>query len=736
MLGGDNMDLALAHLAETRLQAAAAAGAAAGVTDLASAGAKTARLSPGQHSQLVDRCRAAKERLLALDAPVGTRVTLLGAGARLVGAARSVELSRDEVTRIVVDGFFPLVSANELPRRQASNALVGFGLPYASDPAVTRHIAAFLQQHAGAGWPDALLLNGGVFRAAAISTRLQATLAAWRGAALQLLHNTDPDLAVARGAVAYALARRGLAPRIGGGSPRSYFLLIDGAAATAANAAAGRTLRGVCVLPHGSEEGHEIRLEGRRFVLRVGEPVRFHLVSTTAGTSGVTSTSAGTAGQPLPVPGELVDLNDRDSQPLPPLATVVRALKTALAPGRAARRDIPVQLAALLTEVGTLELHCIAEDDPALRWKLEFQLRADPAGAALERTAMPPRWDEALACIEHVFGARKRQIGAPTVKQLRPQLEALLGSRQRWPTAVLRPMFDALWQRARGRRRSVDHERLWLSLAGWCLRPGFGDALDGWRIEQLWPIFEQGVQHGHASQVNAEWWTLWRRVAGGLDEAAQRRLLDDFAINLRGGEAGPNEHSEHSEHPAEPDASKGSDHPLRPVAGGWDDMVRLGASLERIPVDHKVEIGDWLLERLRQPAAAGKLPKQLPKQPAKPESWTLWAIGRIGARTPLYGSAHGVVPIAVASIWLTALLALDWKRTEGAAAAAASLARLSGDRARDLPLETRECVSARLAACKAPSSWIARLRNVVPLDEAGERGVFGEALPPGLTLIA
>jgi hypothetical protein len=217
------------------------------------------------------------------------------------------------------------------------------------------------------------------------------------------------------------------------------------------------------------------------------------------------------------------------------------------------------------------------------------------------------------------------------------------------------------------------------------------------------------VQHGHDAQVNAEWWTLWRRVAGGLDEAAQRRLLDDFALNLRGEEAGIRER------------------PPRLVKGGWDDMVRLGASLERIPVEHKVEIGDWLVEQLQRPASAS--------HPAARDLWTLWAIGRIGARVPLYGSAHGVVPVESAVAWLDAVLALDWKRLEPAGAAAASLARMCGDRARDIPPEARERVIAKLQAHGAPASAIERVREVVALDEAGQRGAFGEALPPGLTLI-
>jgi hypothetical protein len=664
MLGGDNMDLALAHVAESRL----------------TAGAGTQRLSPGELAQLVDRCRAAKERLLAADAPASATVTLLGAGARLVGGARSVALTRDEVLALVVDGFFPAVAADDTPRRGRSSGLVSFGLPYAADAAVTRHVAAFLQQHRGAGWPDALLLNGGVFRAEAIATRLQATVAAWRGAPLRRLDHADTDLAVARGAVAYAMARRGLGPKIGGGSPRSYFLPLD-------EAAPGTAAPAVCLLPQGSEEGQELRLEGRSFALRTGVPARFHIVATIGERPG----------QAPPRAGERVDLAGCEVSPLPPVATVLQG---------DGRREIPVQLAATLTEVGTLEVHCIAADDPARRWRLEFQLRGAGAGEPSSAAAgLSPRFAPALEAIDLVFGARRRDADPKAVKRLRPQLEALLGARERWPTPLLRALFDALWQRARGRRRSAEHERLWLSLAGWCLRPGFGDALDGWRIEQLWPIYAQGVQHGHDPQVASEWWTLWRRVAGGLDEAAQARLLEDFAFNLRGEEAGLHER------------------PPQLVKGGWDDMLRLGASLERVPAEHKAEVGDWLVDRLRRGSAAS-------------DPWTLWALGRLGARVPLYGSAHGAVPADTAAAWLEALLALDWKRVDGAAAAAANLARRSGDRARDLAPEIGQRVVARLRAHGAPPAWIERIEQVVALDEAGERSLFGDALPPGLRLIA
>ena len=665
MLGGDNMDLALAHLAERRLP-----GAAEGARGL----------SPGELSQLVEQCRAAKERLLSDGAPDSATVTLLGAGAKLIGGARSATLRRDEVERLVLDGFFPAGTADELPRRERTGAgLVAFGLPYASDPAVTRHIAAFLHEHADAGWPDALLLNGGVFHADAIVHRLQDTLAAWRGAPPKLLHNADADLAVARGAVAHALARRGTGPRIGSGSARNYFLLLD--------AQGDGTRRGVCVLPRGSEEGQAVALPDRGFALKSGEPVRFDLVASTSGSVHA---------------GELVDLADQPVTPLPPLATVVRRADGA------ARRDIPVHLTSRLTELGTLDVECTDDEDPAQSWKLQFQLRAEATAPA---PGIHPRFADAVAAIERVFGARDRAVDAKAVKQLRNQLEALLGARENWGLALLRPLFDELLRRARGRRRSADHERLWLSLAGWCLRPGFGDALDGWRIEQLWPLFEPGVQHGRDAQVCAEWWTLWRRVAGGLADDAQLRLLQDVAFNLRGHELGP-------------DALQHRSPTL--VKGQPDDMVRLGAALERIAPEHKAEFGDWLVAQLQAPRKSRSAPDT---------THVLWAIGRLGARVPFHGSAHGVVPVETADAWLEALLALDWRHVDGAAAAAANLARLAGDRARDLPPQRREQVATRLEALHAPPAWAQRLREAVALDAAGERSVFGESLPLGLKLI-
>ena len=680
MLGGDNMDLALAHLVESRM----------------AEDGSGERLSATRLSQLVERCRAAKEQLLAASAPEQLTVTLLGAGTRLVGGARSVTLTREEVERLIVDGFFPQVEAGT-PLQKGRAGIVEFGLPYARDAAVTRHVADFLRRHADTvlaatgdtAIPDTLLLNGGVFRAGALASRLEHTLGAWRGAPLRVLHNDNPDVAVARGAVAYALAGQGGTPKIGGGAARSYFLLLG------EQGKGGASKRAVCILPRGSDSGQELRLADQKFALRVGEPVRFHLFTS----------SLDAAGRAPFALGELVNLEGGDFARLPPIAMVLPPPKA----GEQApvRQQVPIQLATELTEVGTLEMHCVSVDDPAVRWLLEFDLRQNGANAAElvpDATGLgvpADRLEEALARIERIFGAKAQQVPAKDVRQLRAQLEQLLGDRNNWSTPLLRHLFDALWQRARARRRSADHERVWLNLAGFCLRPGYGFTLDEWRMQQLWTIFEAGVTNPLDKQVQAEWWTLWRRVAGGLDAQQQRRLLDDFAANLE-----MNEHGEDS----------GS----AVVRGSDDDMLRLGSALERIPPEFKVEIGEWLLGRMK--GASDPL--------------VLWALGRIGARQPFHGNLDDLVPAEVVATWLDAILALNWRRIEPAGFAAAYLARMTGDRARDLPQALRDTIAARLRQADAPAAWVQMVLEVAALDEATERRVLGETLPPGLKLLS
>ncbi len=706
MLGGDNMDLALAREAESRLGG---------------------KLPSARFTQLLAQCRNAKEELLARQAPERVRVTVLGSGSRLVESALSTELERAQTLERLVEGFFPIVELDARPQRRAS-AIIEFGLPYVADAAVTRHVAAFVARHQsvareaigddlidGVALPDAVLLNGGVFRGQALADRMIDVLSRFRGdrGPVRVLDNDDPELAVARGAVFYGLARRGVGMKIGGGSARSYFLLLGDRSRGAKKDEGGD--RAVCLLPRGAEEGEEVVLAERAFALRLGQPVRFHLASSVGQAAYVR-------------PGEIVELVDESalaaakSEPtddtgpvrldrdlfraLPPIAAVLDDARSADVTSAAKPREARVTLAAMLTEIGTLEMSCLAEGDRARRWNLELQLRGESDGAsalpAQRVTQLHPRYAEAKARVELVFGKSESSVEAKPQKTLRQDLEKILGPRAEWASPLLRELWGALFAGVKRRRRSDDHERVWFNLVGYCLRPGFGYPLDDWRVKQLFELFDQGVQFAPEAQNWSEWWTLWRRVAGGLDAAQQTKILAALDYYLH------------------PPTTRPRARPSGPRAQGYDDMVRLAASLERVSAADKERVGGWLLERLTKHGEGAF-------------SW--WALGRIGARVPLYGSAHTVVGRATAEAWLGAVLALDWKAIEPAALAAMQLARASGDRQRDLDEALRTEVIRRLGVHAAPPVWIELVREPRRLEAETAQRVLGESLPPGLELV-
>lgn len=691
MLGGDNMDLALAHHVECQW------------------GSNQA-LSAARLSQLVQRCRLAKEALLSAEAPDEVSVTLLGGGSRLIGSSRSVSLPREQVQPWLLDGFLPLAPATERPRKRRS-AIVEFGLPYPADPAITHHLAEFLQQHAqvartalgaeegdcvgGFPVPDVVLLNGGVFRSRALTERLLAILAHWRGRPLRCLQHDRPDVAVACGAVAHALWRQQRLPAlgagIGGGAARSYFLQLE----------SGKTKQALCLLPRGTPEGVTVHVSAQRFALRLGQAVRFHLWS-------ASDDGAPEAGQLLPLADSWL--------PLPTLVTVLHTPAGASAERR--RTEVVVELEATMTEIGTLDICAVAVDETTARWPLRFDVRqsadvateTDPASVAQPH----PQWSAAIALLDRIFGDSAQRLEGREVRQLRAGLERCFGVRETWELPLLRALFDALLQRSKRRRRSADHERVWLNLAGYCLRPGTGAALDEWRIAQLWPVYEQGVQFAAVSNNWSEWWTLWRRAAGGLTDVQQQELLQTVGAHL--------------------EQIVTSRHTGQPLKGSYDDMLRLVAALERVPAPYRAELGHWLVGRLQKLAQqhkthAGTAAKGLESSSA----W--WVVGRLGARVSLYGQAQNVVAPEVAEAWLQAVLALDWRKVETAAFAAVQIARLSGDRARDLPADTRALVLQRLADIKAPSVWSQMLSEVLPLAVAEQRLSYGEALPVGLRLL-
>lgn len=650
LLGGDNVDLAIARLAEQRLGGGS--------------------LAAAEWSALVLAARSAKEALLADDAPETRSLALLGRSSKLLGGARKVDVTREEVRALALDGFFPQVPLTARPERRGG--LKQLGLPYATDAAITKHIAAFLGRHLSPEQRvDAVLFNGGALTPRLIQERLLDVLGSWNGARPKLLVNDALDLAVARGAACYGLARRGEGVRVGGGSPRAYFLGVQ--------TAAGHS--GVCVIPRGLPEGTTIPLVDREFILTTGRPVRFDLFSSTSRKSARS--------------GDVIALDGADDLvQLPPIQTVVRSASGA--------GELKVQIVAGTTEIGTLALFCVAGTD---RFKLEFQLRGDAGeGGVFETVALPRRFVEARQLIEKFYGKKPApDVDPRDVKGLLRSIEKVLGERDGWNVPVLRELWSALWAGSARRRRSADHERVWLMLAGYSLRPGFGASLDDWRTRETFSIFPQGLQFHQEKQAWDQWWILWRRIAGGLDEAAQTQIVEAVRPYLE---------------PVAP--GKTRPRPKGPQFEGTEEMIRLVGSLERLSPAIKSDVANWIWARLGTSVPGGN---------------SYWVIGRLGARVPFHGSAHQVVRPEIVEGWIARLMLLDWTRVDGPAFAAALLARATGDRARDVQDALRLQVIERLEKLKVPPTWITMVREPLELGAADEQRIFGESLPAGLRLV-
>jgi len=354
LVGGDNMDLALAHYVAARFAE------------------KGTKLDPWQSVALWHSCRNAKEALLAAEGDAGEKcpISVLGRGSRLIGRTVTTEVDRQSVGQLLVDGFFPHCKVGDRPARRTASGFRELGLPYESDTAITRHVAAFLQAHGPAPGqpvrPTHVLFNGGVFKADVLRRRLLEVLGEWfvgepraGAAAPQMLEGRhDLDHAVARGAAYYGWAKQHGGLRIRGGTARAYYVGIE--TAGLAVPGAPRPLRALCVVPNGMEEGTETDVPSDEIGLIVGEPAQFRFFSSST--------------RKADRPGELLssfspdELEETDS------------LETTLPPVEGADEDyVPVRFRSRITELGVLELWCVGTKNNG-RWKLEFSVREDAEG--------------------------------------------------------------------------------------------------------------------------------------------------------------------------------------------------------------------------------------------------------------------------------------------------------------------------------------------------------------------
>jgi hypothetical protein len=354
LLGGDNMDLALAQVLRQRLEASGY------------------RIDTWQLHGLWHQCRIAKEELFESRKTQSRPITLLGTGTKLVGGTIKTELLREDLDQVLVEGFFPKVASSELPARQRRVGFQELGLPYAADPAITKHLARFLSEQlrnspeaaiirrgrSGLACPTHILFNGGVMKAAVLRDRVVEVLNSWLReegfetlGAEQILEATDLEHAVARGAAYYGKARHGRGVRIRSGASRTYYIGIESAMPAVPGMEA--PLKALCVVPFGMEEGTEAKIPGREFGLVVGEPAEFRFLSSSV--------------RKQDHAGSLLEDWGADIEELSPLEVT---LKMDGQQGAV----VPVRLETHVTELGTLEVWCVSRDGTN-RWKLELNIR-------------------------------------------------------------------------------------------------------------------------------------------------------------------------------------------------------------------------------------------------------------------------------------------------------------------------------------------------------------------------
>jgi hypothetical protein len=652
LLGGDNIDMTLARLAEK---------------------AWNTRLPTRQWFMLCQLCRRAKEILLTPGGPAFYDIAVSGPGSSVVAGTRTHRFHRTEVEQLVLEGFFPEVGRDS-PPPERRRGIQEMGLPYAPDAAVTRHLLQFLRDAAplvGAPpdcplVPSAVLFNGGALLPLQIRQRLCAVVGSWRpGPPLPEIEAVDLNLAVSRGAAYYGLVRRGDGVRVRGGLARAYYMQIDQADEPG----------WLCVLPRDVDEGAVQHLAGQRFVVRTNQPVRFPLACS--------ATRLGDR------PGDVIKPS-ADLMPLLPLHTALRY-------GRGHCDALPVSLAAVLNEVGTLDLW-LESSGSTHRFPLVFDLRGQSEAVpdpVLHLTVDDAALQAAEGLLREAFGAS----GDPT-RVLR-RMEAALGlAREDWSVAVLRRFVDCLLGLADARAYSADHEARWLNLTGFCLRPGFGAPGDEWRLSQVWKLWHRGPATTQPQAV-AEWWVLWRRIAAGLKLGQQQQIGGGLVSELV--------------------PKAGERLPAGRKAAGHDyiEKWRCLGSLERLDVQVKTQVLDALL-----------------RSPSRLEDHHYWVVARLGARRLFHGPANGVVPART----LTGLLALLRQRCpserppRAALFAVASLARLCGIRDLDLADEDRLAALALLQQAGAPEAWTALLTSHADATDEVTAELVGDRLPLGLAI--
>lgn len=662
LLGGDNLDAALSHLIEKKLQ-----------------NIYQQELTAAQWLQLKNQARLAKETLLGKGSPPLFKIVLQGLGSHIVLGSMSAEVTKEEVNKLLLEGFFPSYSFEESLQLQKARGVRSLGLPYEDDPAITKQLATFLSKASRKESkeifaPAHLLFNGGTMHAEPFQNAILEALNTWfPNQKINLLESVSLDTAVARGASYYGKVRRGLGIKIGSGLPRTFYLGVQ------EKQEGILTEKALTLLPRGSEEGFTFKPEWP-FSLKPNSPVSFTLYSSQVRLADK--------------PGDLLAIDSLELQKLPPLNTfLVLGKKNVIDQNQ--NEKIPVHVKATLTPLGTIEVAIKSVKTPH-HWNLEFQVRnlhgqedsaAMLAGARRDKTISNADSEAAGKIIFDSYS------GEGKIDQVVERLEELFGQKkQEWSASTLRGLWEPLLLQYEASYASEKKQLRWWNLAGFCLRPGYGYPLDDFRVKTIWKLMlaQKSVKEGN---LFIQLLICYRRIAGGLNKGQQSQLAADLFTLI---------------------APKGEKKGKKQNDYIYSECIRALAACERLPTVQKIKLGDYLINKIREKKAI----------PAD-----FFALARLGARHLSYGAITDVIDKPQIELWLEELLKETGPMDEKKALLFALWTHHTGLREIDLSLKLREAVKELLQA-----NGFSTILEEKALTDKEEELLLGDTLPTGLIL--
>ncbi|MDD3146818.1 MAG: Hsp70 family protein [Candidatus Riflebacteria bacterium] len=657
LIGGDNLDLALARRVEAEFKH------------------RGRKLAGKQWLTLLTQSHTVKEQVLSEELSGKVAFNLAGSGSKVLAGAAKISLESEDIKKTLIDGFFPLVGADEMPDEDNTLGLSEAGLPFTRDAAVTRHLASFLRENDVK--PDAILFNGGTMKADCLRNRLFEVLSLWRGAEPRVLENPHPTLAVAAGAAYYGLVTLGLGQKIQSGNPVSVYLGIG----TAKSSGGGRHVpeQLMCILPKGSEAEKDYHMAGKTLGIDLSRDSAFYLFYTPTPPKAEES-------------GRLIKFNSRRYLSLPPC--ILKA--------RTSKGEKQVEIRVRLRETGYLQIFC-EEIGGSFSQELRFDLgeseKSSKGAADAPAKRRVPLTATQLKKIDQLLDSAF--AGKIEFNIVFKELEGIIGSsRTNWDAEMLRQLFDLFIVREDEFRSCQGSLVLWFRLLGFCLRPGFGVQGDIARVDRLWQMIDDKHDHSNA-EFWSELWIMWKRIAPGLSHERQEALksrLEPVLFQTRRRDKKEREIGQHER----------------------NQLWRLLGHLERISVAEKERIGWWII---KAPTSYGV------------DAVALSTLARLGARELAYAPDSALVGQAVANAWVEQLLKKAIPGNSYLDTALREIGRKTGDRLVQIDDLLRKSILDIFKKKLRKKAFIQPLLKAVRLEEKDLAELVGESLPSGFVWV-